>query len=108
MALGDGKPGVTAEDLKEFNQGLDEIREFHRQYWERQKARETVPAEWFHLHKDTPTTVRKTKMTLSLDQDMADWYRSLGRGYQRRMNMILRTYMAAIVAEFINDGRRAE
>ena len=31
-------------------------------------------------------------MTLRLDADMFDWFRAQGRGYQTRINAILRKY----------------
>jgi len=40
---------------------------------------------------------RNTKrvITLRLDQDVLDWFRSGRRGYQTRINMVLRAYMQA-------------
>ena len=41
----------------------------------------------------------KAPVTIRLDQDVLDWYRSLGKGYQTKINAILRLYMDA------NKGR---
>ena len=38
--------------------------------------------------KKIPTTVR-------LDQDVLHWFRSRGKGYQTRINAVLRSYMQA-------------
>ena len=35
----------------------------------------------------------KEAISIRVDQDVLDWFRSLGRGYQTRMNMVLRGYM---------------
>jgi uncharacterized protein (DUF4415 family) len=35
----------------------------------------------------------KSQLTLRLDQDVVDWFRAHGRGYQTRINFILRAYM---------------
>ena len=37
----------------------------------------------------------KKQITIRLDADMLDWFRSKGRGYQTRMNAILRSYYEA-------------
>jgi uncharacterized protein (DUF4415 family) len=38
--------------------------------------------------------VRKRRLTLALDEDVIDWFRSHDRHYRARMNAILRAYMA--------------
>ena len=37
----------------------------------------------------------KAPVTIRLDQDVLEWYRSLGKGYQTKINAILRLYMDA-------------
>ena len=37
--------------------------------------------------------VRKRRVTLALDEDIVDWFRSQDRHYRSRMNAILRAYM---------------
>jgi uncharacterized protein (DUF4415 family) len=38
---------------------------------------------------------RKTLLSLRVDADVLGWFRSLGPGYQSRMNALLRAYMGA-------------
>ncbi|HEY6293040.1 MAG TPA: BrnA antitoxin family protein [Terriglobia bacterium] len=35
----------------------------------------------------------KEQLTLRVDRDVLDWYRRQGRGYQTRINALLRAYM---------------
>jgi len=35
----------------------------------------------------------KTQLTLRLDSDVLDWFKREGRGYQTRINALLRAYM---------------
>jgi uncharacterized protein (DUF4415 family) len=42
---------------------------------------------------DTPPT--KTLLSLRVDSDVVGWFRAQGRGYQSRMNALLRAYMDA-------------
>jgi uncharacterized protein (DUF4415 family) len=41
----------------------------------------------------TPPT--KTLLSLRVDADVVEWFRAQGRGYQSRMNALLRAYMDA-------------
>lgn len=38
---------------------------------------------------------RKSQLTLRIDQDVLDWFRRQGRGYQTQINSLLRAYMEA-------------
>jgi uncharacterized protein (DUF4415 family) len=38
---------------------------------------------------------KKQSVTLRLDQDVLQWFRRPGRGYQTRINAVLRSYVAA-------------
>ena len=38
---------------------------------------------------------KKIMVTMRVDPDVLDWYKSFGKGYQTRMNAVLRTYMEA-------------
>src|ERR1700687_3480288 len=42
---------------------------------------------------DSPTA--KTLLSLRVDSDVVEWFRGQGRGYQSRMNALLRAYMDA-------------
>jgi uncharacterized protein (DUF4415 family) len=37
----------------------------------------------------------KTLLSLRIDSDVVEWFRAQGRGYQSRMNALLRAYMEA-------------
>ena len=52
-----------------------------------------VDADWVAKAKPVHP-VRKRRLTLALDEDVIDWFRSQDRHYRARMNAILRAYMA--------------
>lgn len=62
-----------------------------------------VPADWYQVHNAAPTAPAKKKITIRLDNDILEWYRSLGRGWQPRMNAVLRAYMKAVIAKEIEQ-----
>ncbi len=37
----------------------------------------------------------KQQLTIRIDQDVLDWYKRQGRGYQTKINSLLRAYMEA-------------
>lgn len=38
---------------------------------------------------------KKAQLTIRLDQDVLDWFRNQGAGYQTQINSLLRAYMEA-------------
>lgn len=68
------------------------------------RARRVLPPDWYALHHKTPTVPSKVRLTLRVDRDMLEWYRGLGRGWQSRMNAVLRAYMDAVIAREIEQA----
>jgi uncharacterized protein (DUF4415 family) len=49
----------------------------------------------------------KTQLTIRVDRDVLAWFKSQGRGYQTRINSLLRAYMEANVKQKRSSGQRA-
>lgn len=47
------------------------------------------------LRKGLKPVPKKALLSLRIDSDVIDWFRSQGAGYQSRMNALLRAYMEA-------------
>lgn len=47
------------------------------------------------VKKGLKTPASKSLLSLRIDSDVLSWFRSQGRGYQSRMNALLRAYMEA-------------
>lgn len=58
----------------------------------------SLPEVWNEIPVMHPVKPDKTKVTLTLDADMVRWFRKLGRGYQARINSILRVYWQALLS----------
>ncbi|HEU0222216.1 MAG TPA: BrnA antitoxin family protein [Paracoccaceae bacterium] len=70
--------------------------------WRRQRSlRAACPPDWSELETHRPWMTRKTRLTIRLDEDVAAWFRAQGPGYQTRMNIVLRAFMAARRGEVI-------
>ena len=50
----------------------------------------------------------KALLTLRVDQDVLTWFKSQGRGYQTRINLLLRAYMEANVSHKKPSGQQAQ
>lgn len=57
-----------------------------------------IPPEMFAqaiVRRGLKPVPRKTQLTLRLDRDVLAWFKAQGRGYQTRINALLRAYMEA-------------
>jgi hypothetical protein len=52
-------------------------------------------AFWTNAKVVMPRSREKTQITAKFDADVVDWFKKGGRGYQTRMNAVLRTYFEA-------------
>jgi len=50
--------------------------------------------DWFETAKFVMPSSKKERITIRLDADILEFFRSEGRGYQSRINKVLREYMA--------------
>ena len=60
-----------------------------------------IPHEWEAIHLER--SHHKTRITMRVDKDVLKFFRSLGPGYQPRMNDVLRAFMHSRLAGLI-DG----
>jgi uncharacterized protein (DUF4415 family) len=67
------------------------------------RTQRLVPPGWHSVERRAEIKPKKTKLTVTLDADMVAWFRALGRGYQPRMNAILRAYMHAVISKEIEQ-----
>ncbi|CAN5277043.1 BrnA antitoxin family protein [soil metagenome] len=47
------------------------------------------------LRKNLKPITRKSQLTLRIDQDVIEFFKAQGRGYQTKINQLLRAYMEA-------------
>jgi uncharacterized protein (DUF4415 family) len=47
------------------------------------------------VRRGLPVTKVKAQVTLRIDSDVLEWFKSQGRGYQTQINQLLRAYMEA-------------
>lgn len=64
-------------------------------------VREEVPDEWHMLEFDYAVSEKKEKVTLYLDRSVARCFKAMGKGYQERINALLRTWMQMKINEYL-------
>ena len=69
-------------------------------------VREQVPDEWHMLEFDYAVSEKKEKVTLYLDRSVARCFRAMGKGYQERINALLRTWMQMKIGEFMRTEEK--
>lgn len=47
------------------------------------------------VRRASPSIQNKTQVTLPIDRDVLEWFKSQGQGYQTQINQLLRAYMEA-------------
>ena len=52
-----------------------------------------IPQEWHDI--STRRDSKTTRVTIRLDEDVVKWFKSMGPGYQPRINDVLRSFMHA-------------
>ncbi len=83
-----------------FNYFLDVMTDIE---WDLQQpllARERVPPLWHEIARNR-LPKKKGKVTLGIEEDVVKFFRSMGRGYQPKMNDVLRAWMHGRLADLI-------
>ena len=55
-----------------------------------------------------PTGTTKKTVTMRMDEDVLEWFRSHGKGHLTRMNAVLRAYMLAHQGQELGDKQRRD
>ena len=60
-------------------------------------APQSTPENWASAiaHKGLPVPFRKKQIALRIDEDVLEWFKQQGPGYQTRMNAVLREFRNA-------------
>ncbi len=59
------------------------------------------------VRRDLKPVLRKAQVTLRLDSDIVGWFKSGGRGYQTRINALLRAYVDEQCRERVRSKKRS-
>jgi len=76
--------------------------EMHSKLW----IDNRIPQEWHEISSRRES--EKERLTLRLDRDVVRWFKSMGPGYQPRMNDVLRAFMHAKLSGLLHGDETIE
>ncbi len=94
-------------ELQEVLHQLEGVRTDMVLAFERLKF-DNMPFEWASVERLAPVRQRKVRIHTSYDADVAKFFRSMGDGYQARMNLVLRTYMLGILSRQVPSRKNED
>ena len=85
---------MTLTERRDYQLGIDALRQIEYDIHNQFERDEAIPLEWHKIgkikdHRD----VKTTRVTIRLDADVVKFFRTLGPGYQPRINRVLRAFM---------------
>lgn len=86
----DRKP--TKSDLRYMQAATDSLMRLHMKVYGEDIMSLHTPKEWATLEETFHCEPKKQRVTLLLDEPVAKFFRTKGRGYQALINQVLRTY----------------
>jgi hypothetical protein len=99
-------PPKGKRQAEHFNYFLDVMRTLEWDLHQTVISHGRVPWAWHQIAK-TRGAQPKVKVTMGIEEDVVKFFRLMGKGYQVRMNDVLRAYMHGRIAELI-DGPDAK
>ena len=69
---------------------------------------DNMPLEWASVESRHPVRKRKVRINATYDEDVAKFFRTMGPGYQARMNAVLRAYMLGIASREIRSSKNED
>lgn len=94
-------------ELQDKLRELDQIRLEMTLVYERLKF-DNLPMAWAGIEDAVPCRPKRVRITALYDEDVARFFRSMGQGYQARMNAVLRAYMLALVSRAVKSKRHED
>jgi uncharacterized protein (DUF4415 family) len=88
---------MTTRQNTQFYYMMDVMRRFEWDMHNRIEQSGRIPSEWHDIAKERPERV-KVQVNIGLDEDVLKFFKSLGKGYGARINLILKSFMHARLA----------
>ena len=93
---------MTPRQNAQFYYMMDVMRRFEWDMHNRIEQSGRIPVAWRDIAQERPDRVKR-QVNIGLDEDVLKFFKSLGKGYGARINLILKSFMHARLAGVI-DG----
>ena len=88
---------MTPRRNAQFYYMMDVMRRFEWDIHNRIEQSGRIPSEWHDIAKERPDRVKR-QVNIGLDEDVLKFFKSLGKGYGAKINLILKSFMHARLA----------
>ena len=93
---------MPARERREFFAMQDAFRMIERDLHHHLIETRVIPEGWSEIWQSVEEShPRRTRVTMRLDADVVKFFKGLGRGYQKRINMVLRAYMHGRLSKLV-------
>ncbi len=92
---------ATKNDLRYMQAATDTLMRLHMKVYGEEIMSLHTPKEWAQLEETFQCEPKKQRVTLLLDEPVAQFFRKKGRGYQALINQVLRTYAELRLARIL-------
>jgi len=100
---------MTKKERIEWMRSTDALRAVEYDLHDTMNRAEMIPNEWHQIWEDLDhRDVKRTRVTVSLDADVVRFFKSMGPGYQPRMNRVLRAFMHSRLARIVDGPETQE
>ena len=107
---------MTKTERVNFHYLMDAMRRLEWDMHNEVLRQQRIPAQWHEIAKERGRKA-KVRVTTMVEEDVLRFFKSMGRGYQERMNDVLRAFMHGRLAGIVDrpdtpkalrDGPRPE
>ena len=88
---------MTPRQNAQFYYMIDVMRRFEWDMHNRIELSGRIPNEWHDIAKE-PRTLTKRQVNIGLEEDVLKFFKSLGKGYGEKINLVLKSFMHARLA----------
>ena len=88
---------LTPRQNAQYHYMMDVMRRFEWDMHNRIEMSGRIPPEWHEIVQGRPDRT-KSQVNIGLDEDVLKFFRSLGKGYGARINLVLKSFMHARLA----------
>ncbi|MEO8243796.1 MAG: BrnA antitoxin family protein [bacterium] len=94
---------LTARQNAQYHYMMDVMRRLEWDLHNRIEMSGRIPPEWHDIAKD-PKETPKRQVNVALEEDVLKFFKSLGKGYGAKINLVLKSFMHARLAGIVEGA----
>ncbi|MEL6550012.1 MAG: BrnA antitoxin family protein [Pseudomonadota bacterium] len=102
--LGQHPRDMTTKERIAWMRSIDGMRQLEYDLYDTFNLNETFPRAWNQIWRGKDRDTKTVRLTIRLDADVVRFFKSMGPGYQPRINKVLRSFMQARLARVVGGA----